>query len=68
VPELIFVPSRAAAIGDFRTLSTKPGFVERYFPWVRDNTDLPPSVGFDWIISRKGFANVTGGQHTRKPT
>lgn len=61
-----FVCERAAAIRDFRTFSSKPGFVERFFPWVRDNAAFPPSVGFDWVISRKGYANLTSGQHSRK--
>ena len=62
----LFVPARAAAIREFVTFSQKPGFVERYFPWVRDNTAIPPHAKFDWIISRKGFADVTSGQHDRK--
>lgn len=65
VPQL-FVESRAAAIREFMTFSDKPGFVPRFFPWVRDNVVLPPNVGFDWTISRIGFTNLTSGQHTRK--
>lgn len=61
-----FVESRAAAIRDFATFSDKPGFVVRFFPWVSKNTTLPPSVGFDFIISRKGYGNITSGQHARK--
>lgn len=61
-----FIANRAAAIRDFRTFSSKPGFVERFFPWVRDNAKFPPSVGFDWVISRHGYANLTSGQHSRK--
>lgn len=61
-----FIANRAAAIRDFRTFSSKLGFVERFFPWVRDNATFPPSVGFDWVISRKGYANLTSGQHSRK--
>ena len=66
VAETPFVESRAAAIRDFATFSDKPGFVVRFFPWVRNNTTLPPSVGFDFIISRKGYGNITSGQHARK--
>lgn len=62
----IFLPARAAAIREFVTFSQKPGFVERYFPWVRDNASIPPHAGFDWLISRKGFADTTHGQHARK--
>lgn len=61
-----FAADRAAAIRDFRTFSSKPGFVVRFFPWVREHATFPPSVGFDWVISRKGYANLTGGQHSRK--
>jgi phage replication O-like protein O len=66
VSTAIFVPARAAAIREFVTFSEKPGFVDRIFPWVRDNATIPPSAGFDWLISRKGFADVAGGQHNRK--
>jgi phage replication O-like protein O len=66
VSAALFVPARAAAIREFVTFSQKPGFVERYFPWVRDNASIPPHAKFDWIISRKGFADVTSGQHDRK--
>jgi phage replication O-like protein O len=62
----IFVPARAAAIREFVTFSEKPGFVERFFPWVREKVTMPPSAGFDWMISRKGFADVSSGQHNRK--
>ena len=62
----IFVPARAAAIREFVTLSQKPDFVAKYFPWVRDKATIPPHAGFDWIISRKGFADITSGQHARK--
>lgn len=62
----IFVPARAAAIREFVTFSQKPGFVEKFFPWVRDNAAIPPRAGFDWIISRKGFADISGGQHGKK--
>lgn len=61
-----FISDRAAAIRDFRTFSEKPGFVQRFFPWARQNITFPPSVGFDWVISRKGYANLTSGQHSRK--
>lgn len=66
VSAALFVPARAAAIREFVTFSQKPGFVEKYFPWVRDNAAIPPHAKFDWIISRKGFADVTSGQHDRK--
>jgi hypothetical protein len=66
VDESLFVESRAAAIRSFMTFSQKPDWIAKFFPWVRDNTTLPPSVGFDWIISAKGFTNVKGGQHDRK--
>lgn len=61
-----FIAERAAAIRDFRTFSEKPGFVQRFFPWTRQNAAFPPSVGFDWVISRKGYANLTSGQHSRR--
>lgn len=66
VDESLFQESRAAAIRSFATFSQKPNWIERYFPWVRDNTTLPPGVGFDFLISRKGFGNTSGGQHDRR--
>lgn len=62
----IFSESRAFAIRTFLGLSDKPAFWKRFFPWVRDNTSLPPHVGFDWLISRDGFTKVKGGQHTKR--
>lgn len=61
-----FLAERADAIRDFVTFSAKPGFVDRFFPWADANVDFPPSVGFDWLISRKGYTNATSGQHSRK--
>lgn len=66
VSTTMFVPARAAAIRDFVTFSEKPGFLDRIFPWVRNNVTMPPSAGFDWLISRKGYDATTGGQHNRK--
>lgn len=66
VPDSPFVESRAAAIREFATFSEKAGFVVRFFPWVRENTTLPPNVGFDFIIGRKGYGNITSGQYARK--
>lgn len=62
----LFIESRASAIQAFVKFSEKEGFVERIFPWIRKNVELPPHVGFDWIISPEGYSNTTGGQHTRK--
>lgn len=62
----IFSESRAGRIDDFLTLSDKPEFWDRYFPYVRDNCELPPGVGLDYLISREGFTKVKGGQHERK--
>jgi len=66
VPLDMFVAARAAAIRDFRTFSGKPDFVARFFPWLQANATFPPSVGFDWVISRTGYANLTSGQHSRR--
>lgn len=62
----VFSESRADRINDFMTLSAKERFWERYFPYVRDNCELPPGVGLDYLISRDGFTKVKGGQHERK--
>jgi len=63
----VFSESRAGAIDDFMRLSNKPEFWKRYFPYVRDNCNLPPGVGFDYLIGRAGFTNVKGGQHEARP-
>lgn len=62
----VFSESRAGRIDGFMALSEKARFWERYFPYVRDNCDLPPGVGLDYLISREGFTKVKGGQHERK--
>jgi phage replication O-like protein O len=64
-----YIESRAAAIRALRALSSKNGKTERwraYFPWVRDNVDLPPHTGFDYVISPKGFQNIVSGQFSKQ--
>lgn len=61
----IYSESRASQIQDFMGLSPKPRFWIAFFPWVREHCDLPPHAGFDWLISRRGFSAVKGGQHQR---
>ncbi|WP_186200637.1 replication protein [Burkholderia gladioli] len=61
VDEAVFVESRAGAIRAF--LQHLKGDIEaagRYFPAVRDKVDLPPHAGFDYLVSGKGFGDVTG--------
>lgn len=65
VDAAIFVPERAYAIDEFLTFSEKPEFWGKYFRWIRDNTELPDMVGFDYLIGRLGFTKVKGGQFTR---
>lgn len=65
VDAAIFVPERACAIDEFLTFSEKPEFWGKYFRWIRDNTELPDMVGFDYLIGRLGFTKVKGGQFTR---
>jgi phage replication O-like protein O len=61
-----FLAERADAIKAFTTFSEKPGFIDRFFAWAGANVDFPPSVGFDWLISRKGYTNATSGQHSKR--
>ncbi|WP_087686790.1 replication protein [Pandoraea sp. PE-S2R-1] len=69
VDEGIFVEQRAGAIRALIAFGAeKRGNSEmwrQYFPWVAANVDFPPSAGFDWLISPKGFSNVIGGQHNK---
>jgi phage replication O-like protein O len=62
----IYSETRAGAIRHFRTLSERPEFWLTYFKWVAQNTTLPPSSGFDWLISSNGFTKVKGGQFSKK--
>lgn len=62
----IFTESRSGAIRHFRTLSEKPSFWLSYFKWVAQNATLPPSAGFDWLISGDGFSKVKGGQFNKR--
>jgi phage replication O-like protein O len=68
IDEAVFVESRAAAIRDFLSFrrDRDPDFWKRYFPWVATEVELPPKVGFDWLISREGFTKVIGGQHSKR--
>jgi phage replication O-like protein O len=68
IDEAVFVESRAAAIRDFLTFRREkdPDFWKRFFPWVATDAELPPKVGFDWLISREGFTKVIGGQHRKR--
>lgn len=66
IDETIYSESRAFAIDAFTKLSAKPNFWKVYFPWIAENADLPPHVGFDWLISRDGFTKIKGGQFSRE--
>lgn len=66
IDESIFVEARAAAIRTFLTLSDKPDFWQHFFPWVQDRANLPPNVGFDWLITAENFTKVKGGQYTKR--
>lgn len=62
VPEAPFVESRAAAIRGFARFQEKPQLAERFFAWLRDEEiDLPPRVGFDWLLTREGFTKACAG-------
>lgn len=66
IDEHIFSESRAGAVRDFLKLSEKKDFHIVYFSWVSTHCDLPPSVGFDWLISRETFTKIKGGQHEKR--
>lgn len=62
VPEAPFVESRAAAIRGFARFQEKPQLAERFFAWLRDeDINLPPRVGFDWLLTREGFTKACAG-------
>lgn len=62
----VFSDSRAASIAHFCALpGRKPQFWLQFFPWVRKSIDLPPHVGFDWLIDPKNFAAILGGHHAK---
>jgi phage replication O-like protein O len=59
VPAAPFLEQRAALIREFPTFSKRPNFVAECFDWLSDsNIEVPPKVGFDWIISRAGFTKI----------
>ncbi|RFP23178.1 hypothetical protein D0T25_06710 [Duganella sp. BJB488] len=59
VPDSPFVEQRAALIREFPTFSKRENFIEECFDWLSDGSiDVPPKVGFDWIISRAGFTKI----------
>jgi phage replication O-like protein O len=62
----IYSETRAGAIRHFRTLSSKPEFWMSYFKWVAQNATLPPSAGFDFLVSADGFSKVKGGQFSAR--
>ncbi|WP_186140082.1 replication protein [Burkholderia gladioli] len=67
IDEAVFVEARAGAIRAF--LQHLKGDIEaagRYFPAVRDKVDLPPYAGFDYLVSGKGFGDVTGRMRLAK--
>lgn len=62
----VFSEQRGAAINHFRALpGRKPQFWHSFFPWVRQNVNLPPHCGFDWLIDPNNFAAVRGGHHAK---
>jgi phage replication O-like protein O len=66
IDSTIYSETRAGAIRHFRTLSERPEFWLTYFKWVAQHVTLPPSAGFDWLISLDGFIKVKGGQFSKK--
>ena len=57
----LFSLTRQALIADFITLPGKPGFVNSYFVWMRDNLQAKAGCGFDWIIKRDIFIRAKEG-------
>ncbi|MCW5118604.1 replication protein [Burkholderia cenocepacia] len=61
VDSALFVEARAGAIRALiEHLKGDIDAATRYFPAVRDRVELPPRVGFDYLIGPKGFGDVTG--------
>lgn len=61
VDPALFVEARAGAIRALvEHLKGDVDAAARYFPAVRDRVELPPRVGFDYLIGPKGFGDVTG--------
>ncbi|RQU92477.1 replication protein [Burkholderia cenocepacia] len=61
VDPALFVEARAGAIRALiEHLKGDIDAAARYFPAVRDRVELPPRVGFDYLIGPKGFGDVTG--------
>lgn len=61
----LFSEARSHAMDAFLAFTTKPEDPDRWsrwFPWVAANADVPPRAGFDFLISRDGFAKTMSGQ------
>lgn len=56
-----FSPPRAAAVASFLGFSAKPGWVEAYFAWLRDNLQPREGLGFDWAVSRDAYLRAREG-------
>lgn len=62
----VYSERRAGAIRTFLTLSEKPSFWTRFFPWIRDNCTLPPYAGFEWLMKPETVTSLRGGQFTKE--
>lgn len=66
VDPAVYSERRAGAIRTFLTLSEKPSFWTRFFPWIRDNCTLPPYAGFEWLMKPETVTSLRGGQFTKE--
>ena len=66
VDPAIYSERRAGAIRKFLTLSTKPSFWTRFFPWILDNCNLPAHAGFEWLMKPETVSSLRGGQFTKE--
>ncbi|MFY1903938.1 replication protein [Achromobacter xylosoxidans] len=66
VDQAVYSERRAGAIRTFLTLSEKPSFWTRFFPWIRDNCTLPPYAGFEWLMKPETVTSLRGGQFTKE--
>lgn len=66
VDPAIYSERRAGAIRKFLTLSAKPSFWTRFFPWILDNCNLPAHAGFEWLMKPETVSSLRGGQFTKE--
>ena len=63
-PEAVLSPysdERAAAIRKFLQFGEKPGWIQNYFSYLRDNLEAREGYGLDWVLQNKTYLRAREG-------